>query len=190
MIYIYKDVTAYLEISYKKIKQLRISDKGEVWLALDRAKQFVIIKQISFTGLPYILLKENQFKICPHIVHCVETSTETVVIEEFIQGDSLLERLSQKNYFTESEAQNTLIQLCDGLEPMHKCGIIHRDIKPSNIIMQDDGSVRLIDFDAARVIKENATEDTKLLGTKGYASPEQFGYGQTDQRSDIYSLGA
>ena len=189
MIYIDKDVIAYLEISYKKIRQLRMSDKGEVWLALDRTKRFVIIKRISFTGLPYILLKENQFRICPHIVHCVESSTETVVIEEFIQGVSLLERLSQKNYFTESEAQDTLIQLCDGLEPLHKCGIIHRDIKPSNIIMQDDGSVRLIDFDAARVVKENATEDTKLLGTKGYAPPEQFGYGQTDQRSDIYSLG-
>ena len=143
---------AYLEVTYKKIRLLRTSDKGEVWLALDRANQFVVIKKILFTGLPYALLKEHQFSICPLVIHCIESSTETIVIEEFIQGDSLLERLKQKNYLTEQEAQNILIQLCDGLAPLHKCGIIHRDIKPSNLIMQNNGIVRLIDFDAARVI--------------------------------------
>ncbi len=66
--------------------------------------------------------------------------------------------------------------------------IIHRDIKPSNMILQGD-RIRLIDFDAARIFKPGQETDTKLLGTKGYAPPEQFGSGQTDSRSDIYALG-
>ena len=85
-----------------------------------------------------------------------------------------------------------MLQLCDGLIMLHRKGIIHRDIKPSNIILQAVGGhdfVRLIDYDAARIVKEEQKEDTRLLGTKGYAPPEQYGYGQTDQRSDIYSLG-
>ena len=78
--------------------------------------------------------------------------------------------------------------MCDGLKELHEHNIIHRDIKPSNLILQS-GKIRLIDFDAARIFKEGKAEDTKLLGTKGYAPPEQYGSGQTDQRSDIYSLG-
>ncbi|MBR4904092.1 MAG: protein kinase [Selenomonadaceae bacterium] len=78
--------------------------------------------------------------------------------------------------------------MCDGLKELHEQKIIHRDIKPSNMILQGE-RIRLIDFDAARIFKEGKESDTKLLGTKGYAPPEQFGHGQTDNRSDIYSLG-
>ncbi|MBQ7479401.1 MAG: protein kinase [Selenomonadaceae bacterium] len=76
-----------------------------------------------------------------------------------------------------------------GLSLLHRQGIIHRDIKPSNLLVEKDGTLRLIDFDAVRHVKEGAGEDITRLGTKGYAPPEQFGYGQTDARSDIYALG-
>ena len=79
--------------------------------------------------------------------------------------------------------------MCDGLKELHEQKIIHRDIKPSNMILQADGRIRLIDFDAARIFKDNKATDTELLGTKDYAPPEQYGFGQTDPRSDIYSLG-
>ena len=75
------------------------------------------------------------------------------------------------------------------LEFLHQKGIIHRDIKPSNIIYKDDGTIKLIDFDAARMLSKDKETDTKLLGTKGYAPPEQYGFAQTDQRSDIYAVG-
>ncbi|MDE7247987.1 MAG: protein kinase, partial [Lachnospiraceae bacterium] len=75
------------------------------------------------------------------------------------------------------------------LEYLHGRGIIHRDIKPSNLIMADDGHIRLIDFDAARMPKAEQEQDTHLLGTRGYAAPEQYGFAQTDERTDIYSLG-
>ena len=83
--------------------------------------------------------------------------------------------------------------MCSGLTLLHEHGILHRDIKPSNIMeppgASSSGLYRLIDFDAARTVKEGHAEDTRLLGTKGYAPPEQYGSAQTDARSDLYALG-
>lgn len=89
----------------------------------------------------------------------------------------------------ERDALRVLQELCLCLKPFHKKNIIHRDIKPSNIMLTKDGVVKLIDFSIARTVKVEENTDTEFLGTKGYAPPEQYGFGQTDARSDIYSLG-
>ena len=182
-------IIAYIETSFHKMRQLRNSEKGEVWLATDASGKLVVIKRIMLSGLPYKMLKAHPQSLCPRVLYCAEDEEETLVVEEFVQGESLLERLEESRYLTEQEAKDILLRLCDGLLPLHKQGIIHRDIKPSNLILQNGGIIRLIDFDAARTVKEEQREDTRLLGTKGYAPPEQFGYGQTDARSDIYSIG-
>ena len=78
--------------------------------------------------------------------------------------------------------------MSEGLAALHRAGIVHRDIKPAHILRQG-GRLRLIDFDAARLMREDAAPDTRHLGTIGYAPPEQYGYGQTDGRSDVYALG-
>ncbi|MDO4544355.1 MAG: protein kinase [Clostridia bacterium] len=67
--------------------------------------------------------------------------------------------------------------------------VIHRDIKPQNIIVKPDGSIALIDFDIARQYSEKAETDTQFFGTRVYAPPEQYGFSQTDCRTDVYSLG-
>lgn len=172
-----------------KIRLLKSSDKGEVWLASEKSGRLVIRKHIAWTGLPYAMLKEKGYPLIPRILHCIEEDGETLVVEEYVQGESLLDRIGRKAYLSEREAGNILLQLCDGLAPIHAQGIVHRDIKPSNLILQSGCIIRLIDFDAARTVKEHSGEDTMHLGTKGYAPPEQFGYGQTDARSDIYSIG-
>lgn len=183
-------VAAYLEKNFEVVKILRKTDKGEVKLAQSRETgTLVIIKKINFIGLPYRLLKNNPHPLFAKIFKCAEDFSDTVIVEEFIQGESLLERLKVKKFFTEDETLKILLQLCDGLKFLHELGIIHRDIKPSNLILQTGGIVRLIDFDAARVVKPDKDTDTLSLGTKGYAPPEQYGYGQTDSRSDIYALG-
>ena len=86
-----------------------------------------------------------------------------------------------------------MLQLCDALETIHNMvpPLIHRDIKPSNILINKEGVLKLIDFDASRRYKrdEHTTSDTILLGTAEYAAPEQFGYQQTNEQSDIYSFG-
>ena len=184
------NVKAYIENRFEKIKLLRRSDKGEVHLAQVRdGGEFVIIKYVKLIGLPYKILQKNFNPLFAKILTCAEDSKDTVIVEEFIQGEPLIERLRQKNFLTEEETLKILLQLCDGLKFLHGLGIIHRDIKPSNLILQTGGVIRLIDFDAARIFKENQAQYTKSLGTKGYAAPEQFGYRQTDSRSDIYALG-
>ncbi|MBQ3854717.1 MAG: serine/threonine protein kinase, partial [Anaerovibrio sp.] len=182
----------YIEQKYKKVQLLRETDRATVWLATDNFGNYVVIKNIRMTKLPYLALKEMRSSIWPKVFYCTETEESTLVVEEFIAGESFGVLLNNRQYLTETLARNLLLQLCDGLIQLHANGIIHRDIKPSNIILQiigDKQFLRLIDFDAARTVKEDQEEDTRLLGTKGYAPPEQYGYGQTDQRSDIYSLG-
>ena len=90
--------------------------------------------------------------------------------------------------FTPSEAREILRQLCQALWTLHGMNIVHRDIKPENIMLEGKRAV-LIDFDAARCYKSGCGTDTQVLGTTGYASPEQYGFSQTDGRTDIYALG-
>ncbi len=184
-----KNVAEFLEFRYEKLKLLKRSERGEVWLASTRqGGELVILKRVMLTGLPYDTLKKFQFTLPAKIFFCAADESETIIVEEFIHGENLLERLEQKNFLSESQARAILLQMCDGLKELHAQKIIHRDIKPSNLILQGE-RIRLIDFDAARLFKDGQESDTNLLGTKGYAPPEQFGSGQTDPRSDIYSLG-
>ena len=182
-------ISAYFEEAFQRIRLLKSGDKGEVWLASEQSGRLVVLKHIALTELPYRILKGKDYPLIPRILHCVEDDGETVVVEEYVQGESLLDRIGRKAYLSEHEAESVLLQLCEGLVPIHEQGIVHRDIKPSNLILQSGCNIRLIDFDAARTFKEHSSEDTMYLGTKGYAPPEQFGYGQTDARSDIYSIG-
>ena len=81
-----------------------------------------------------------------------------------------------------------LLGLCDALTALHDRGIVHRDIKPENVMVDKSGRVVLIDFNASRIESE-AIKDTVIMGTVGYASPEQLGLAQTDARTDIYAIG-
>ena len=184
-----KSVESFLDFRYEKVELLKQSVRGEVWRARERhGDEFVIIKRVRATGLPYVEIQNSAFKLPAKVIYCAADEVETVVVEEFLQGETLSARLERKSFLSETEAQKILLQLCDGLVELHAHKIIHRDINPSNLILQD-GRIRLIDFDAARIFKPGKIFDTKLLGTKGYAPPEQYGGRQTDERSDIYSLG-
>ena len=180
---------SYLATMYERLRLLRRTERGEVWLAADRAGRPVIVKRARLTGLPYSRLMEMKCPICPRIFYCAEDGGETVVVEEYVNGEPLSERLARGEFLGEDEAEGIMLQVADGLRPIHEAGIIHRDIKPAHLLLDGSGTVRLIDFDASRIVKEGRDEDTTRLGTRGYAPPEQFGYGQTDARSDIYSLG-
>ena len=185
-----KDVAEFLEFTFEKLDCLKKSERGEVWRARRRDGELVVIKRVNSTDLPYDKLKRNQFTLPAKIFLCAvdEDEADTVIVEEFIDGENLLTRLEQKNFLSEDEAREILLQMCDGLKELHEQKIIHRDIKPSNLILQGE-RIRLIDFDAARIFKPEKNSDTQLFGTKGYAPPEQHGFKQTDERSDIFSLG-
>lgn len=126
---------------------------------------------------------------CPHpflprLYEVTVSDESTTVIEEYIEGE-----LPDAAELSGRRLRRMIGELCTVLEFLHGKGIIHRDIKPSHVLLAKDGHIRLIDFDAARMPKEDLEQDTRLLGTKGYAPPEQYGFAQTDERTDIYALG-
>lgn len=135
-------------------------------------------------------LKKKRNKHIPKIYSYEEKNGELEIHEEWIIGQTLTEYISDEN-----PDRNELIRIvddvCDALIFLHKAKppIIHRDVKPDNIMIEPDGRVLLIDYDAARVYKTGERTDTEFIGTEGYAAPEQYGFGQSDARTDMYALG-
>lgn len=170
---------------YEEVKLLSKSEKSTVCLVREEGgEQLFIRKTLKGKHSVYTELQKLQHPFLPRFYEVHVSDTGTIVIEEYIEGQTPGSmELSRKQFL------NIAKEMCSVLEFLHGKGIIHRDIKPSNIILAEDGHIRLIDFDAARMPKDDMEQDTILLGTRGYAPPEQFGFAQTDERSDIYALG-
>ena len=136
------------------------------------------------------LLSELDHPGLPHYYRQFENGQMVCIVREYIEGDTL-NAYAAKKQLSLSEIVDISKQLCDILEVLHNHDpqIVHRDIKPENIIVRPDGKIVLIDFDIARTFKEGEETDTVFFGTKVYAPPEQYGFGQTDSRADIYSFG-
>ncbi len=172
-------------MEYEEIELIKQSKNGTVQLIKEKeGENFFIRKMIKGKVPAYRKLQGCQHPCLPKLYEVIITDDTTTIIEEYIGGQSLgCIELSGKQFW------NVVKDLCSVLQFLHGMGIIHRDIKPSNIIYAGDNHIRLIDFGAARVLKEDQEQDTRLLGTRGYAPPEQYGFSQTDVRTDIYSLG-
>ena len=136
------------------------------------------------------LLRDVEHPGLPRFLEQFRNDRILCVVREYVEGEPLSEYV-QETRLTAQGIAALGAQLCDILAVLHGHAppIIHRDIKPENIIVRPDGTLVLIDFDISRVYKERAAGDTVFLGTKGYAPPEQYGFGQTDHRSDLYALG-
>ena len=178
-----------LENLYETIDTLK--PDGSIRLAYNRAaKQICVIKARSLqTAALYKILREINSRYVPRIYRAVKFDDKLFVVEEYVSGRTLAEILKYEKLFAEEFAANIFRQVCECLVDLHAHKIIHRDLKPANIMLTKDGVIRLIDFGIARLVKEDSDTDTEFLGTRGYAPPEQYGFGQTDARSDIYSLG-
>lgn len=138
------------------------------------------------------ILKRLQHPMLPRIVDIFEDRDCIYIVEDFVEGITLEDLLKQQKKVDESQGLQWFRDLCGVLAYLHgqrPHPIIYRDMKPSNIMLQPDGSLKLIDFGIAREYKQGSNADTTYIGTKGYAAPEQFGKAQTDARTDIYSLG-
>lgn len=138
------------------------------------------------------ILKRLKHPMLPTIVDIFEDPENIYIVEDFVEGITLDALLKQQKKVDEAMALQWLRDLCGVLGYLHTQRpnpIIYRDLKPSNIMLQPDGSLKLIDFGIAREYKQESNADTTYVGTKGYAAPEQFGTAQTDARTDIYALG-
>ena len=112
----------------------------------------------------------------------------TVSQEEYIEG-TLLAELLRKTLLTESQTAAVAREICLALEALHSRGFVHRDVKPENVMLTPQGRVVLLDLDAAAPVLGDPDTNTRLLGTAGYAAPEQFGFARCDVRADIFALG-
>lgn len=139
---------------------------------------------------PEAILQELEHDSLPKLIDTFKNDTMIVTIREYIEGVPL-DLFALDNELTEKDVIRICTQLCDILHYLHHRPdpIIHRDIKPQNVIVRPDGGLSLIDFDIARTWQAGSETDTRFFGTVAYAPPEQYGFTQTDVRSDIYSLG-
>ena len=171
---------------------------------LDEKKNIVLVQDIRNSELcvkktldiysrdVYEQLASVRIEGVPAVKECVADDGKLIVVEEYVQGRSLKQVLDEQGLLNEEQAYDIAVQLADILVRLHQLepASVHRDIKPSNIIIEKNGHVNLIDFNAARHVNADKNEDTRMLGTVYFAAPEQFGFGQSDERTDIYGLGA
>ena len=177
-----------IETDYETVKTIKHSERGSVSLLQNKQNGTrFIFRHYRGNGEVYRKLVGISCPNLPQIMETAERDGMVAVLEEYIQGDSLA-YLLEGALFTPAEARKITLQLCNALWVLHQLGAVHRDIKPENVMIRGSEAI-LIDFDASRIFKSDTNQDTQILGTTGYAAPEQYGIAQTDERADIYSLG-
>lgn len=175
-------------------EELTTLDKEkQVYLVKEKSTGRILVKKKVLCPHPeiYTILQKEKFPGIPAIYEIIPDGENVILIEEYIHGCSLKTVLEQRGCFREEEATRIWKTLCDILKNLHhhEPMVIHRDIKPSNLMLSYEGNLYLIDFNASRLYVEGNHQDTELIGTYEYAAPEQYGFCQTDSRSDIYALG-
>ena len=188
MITIYTWLSNALREEFEELRLLKESPRGAVWLIRHRATgQKFILRRFQGNAEVYRKLLDCTCSHLPTIFEVAEQDDQNLILEEYIEGDDL-GFLLREALFTPEETRKIVVQVCRALWVLHSMAAVHRDVKPENIILRGRDAV-LIDFDAARLHKPDHEADTQVLGTVGFAAPEQYGLGQSDIRADIYSLG-
>ena len=177
-----------------KVTELSRTEKSCVWLvSTEKGKEFAILKEYQNKELfpLYERLKNVQSKYFPQIYQLVSQEDSVLLLEEYLPGETLQAKLEGEKKLTGEEITGYICAICEALQSLHNTNpaIVYRDLKPENVMITPDNQLKIVDFDASREYKEAQSRDTVILGTKEYASPEQYGFMQTDIRTDVYSLG-
>ncbi len=198
------EIGSVIDGKYEILRKIGQGGMSVVYLAMDTHlnKQWAV-KEIRKKGngkddvviVNSLLAEANMMKkldhpSLPRIVDIIDNGETIFVVMDYIEGESLDKILLEYGAQPEELVIAWAKQLCDVLSYLHsqKPPIIYRDMKPANIMLKPEGNIKIIDFGIAREYKEQSLADTTVLGTKGYAPPEQYS-GQTDARSDIFALG-
>ena len=198
------EIGTVIDGKYEILREIGRGGMSIVYLAMDTHlnKQWAV-KEIRKKGsgkkdeivVNSLLAEANMMKkldhpALPRIVDIIDNGITIYVVMDYIEGESLDKILNEYGVQSEELVIGWAKQLCDALAYLHgqKPPIIYRDMKPANVMLKPEGNVKIIDFGIAREYKELSLADTTVLGTKGYAPPEQYS-GQTDARSDIFALG-
>ncbi len=182
-----------LELSmYEEIK--RIHDREDVILVREKESREPFIKKIlsTYDKSVYEYLLEHPVSHMPRIRALYESRNSLILIEEYIEGTTIAEMLGE-GVIEQNTALRIVKDLCAILDELHNRPdpIVHRDVKPSNVIIAPEGEVFLLDMNVAKWYQPEQKDDTRYLGTEGFAAPEQVGYGfsASSPKSDIYAVG-
>lgn len=200
-------IGSVIDGKYEILKQIGKGGMSTVYLAMDKRlnKQWAV-KEISRKGFgknneeiinevpaDAEMMKALDHPAIPTIVDIIDDkdSDYIYVVMDYVEGESLDKVLAEYGAQPQDLVIDWSKQICEALGYLHaqKPPIIYRDMKPANVMLKPEGNIKIIDFGIAREYKEGNLADTTVLGTKGYASPEHYGGRQTDERSDIYTLG-
>lgn len=151
------------------------------------SKKELVLRSFPNSLNAYEKLQNIRCDHLPEIYDVLELDDGQIVLEEYIEGITVAQVMEIEKYRS-SGAKKVLFGVCEALAVLHDQGIVHRDVKPENVMITPSGRVVLIDFNASRM-ESVASKDTVIMGTVGYASPEQLGLSQTDARTDIYAAG-
>lgn len=198
------EIGTVIDGKYEVLREIGRGGMSVVYLAMDTHlnKQWAV-KEIRKKGsgkndeivVNSLLAEANLMKrldhpALPRIVDIIDNGVTIYVVMDYIEGESLDKILDEYGAQPEDKVINWAMQIADALSYLHaqRPPIIYRDMKPANVMLKPEGNIKIIDFGIAREYKEQNLADTTVLGTKGYAPPEQYS-GQTDPRSDIFALG-
>lgn len=168
--------------------------KLEKYWAIKSTEEKNIVSSMSESEV----LKNLDHPSLPRIVDVINEDEKIYLVMDYVDGETLGEILRKRGNIDEESVRSWCVDILRGLDYLHRQNppIIYRDMKPDNVMLSKEGNIKIIDFGIARMKKEdnimaNSMQDTVLLGTRGYAAPEQFGgVGQSDERTDVYCLGA
>ena len=175
---------------YENLKPLTALSEG-TWLCIYPPRNTLYVKkEIPQACVSYYhtLASINSRNLAP-VLFVTEEGDTAFVLSEYVSGQSLSGLLQEGKTFSQEEARGICTQVCFGLWELHRRGLVHRDINPNNIIISSDNVVKIIDFGIVRSFTQDKIRDTVIMGTPGYAAPEQFGFLQSDARTDIYAVG-
>jgi DNA-binding response OmpR family regulator len=180
---------------YEKLDRLGIGSFGEVWKVKDITKdppEIFVAKIPLDKKLNAKFEKEARILRClaghegvPKVFEMIDVMNKKALIQEFIVGKTLYEVIERD--LEEKEVESVVIQLTDVVAHAHDLGIVHRDIKPENVMVRPDGTIKLLDFGAAKELKEKEMSAT-VTGSRPYMAPEQI-MGKSQRRSDVWAIG-
>lgn len=192
---------AILKDSYKVTGYIAAGGMSIIYSALRENEKYLIKEVDASDPKNVIALNQEKFTLerlqHPGIISVYDLFEQDgfyYLVLEYIEGESMERLISPfpDVFIQEKIILDWALQLCDILEYLHKQSppVIYRDLKPKNLLKDKSGKLHLIDFGIARSFKQGRTRDTEAMGSALTASPEHYGGAQTDERSDIYTLGA
>lgn len=175
---------------YIELEIIKQNDNKKITLVRSKIDHLIYLKkEIYANNNIYQQLSKLNDAHFPKIYQIQKTAGQIIIIEEYVNAPTLEEVLLNE-VISKERAIKIFIQVCTAVQILHQLQppIIHRDIKPANIFF-DHEKIKLFDFDISRNFDDGKNKDTQLLGSVGYAAPEQYGFGQSSQQSDVYALG-